>query len=1027
VAEEITSCPSCGAEIGEGRKFIDDYRIEEVLHEGHASILCKAVKEGEEEPVMIRLFTPQSGVNEEVAERLSRELEELKKLPAEGFVRHHEIRRSSEGLWYRVSEWVDAESWGDLVGSGRLNDYRVAFDLFSKIASILEILHQTGHFIPHLILNDIMVIEGDEGAFDVKIDYKLSRFLDPKLDRPGPMLKELLACHRDIINERPLDFRSDIWSLGKIFVQILTADFGICDFQARIDELPLPHEAELLFKTMLADDPDLRPRSMREVAEALGRITDDEIEEAKRRQLEMASTSARAIRRLRERQRLLAVVVILLIIGAGLVWYQLDVRRKESATVLEDYANQYAPSVAFVVVEYRLQEGKTVLYRNRTEGTAFLVDGEGYLLTNRHVACPWLEDSTVPAAVDQLRRNNRSPEFHYRMFLWFEGEKAFNRSAGLIDSAEAEDVYFLDSAFRTDGTPRLTIAGVARPPVQIRQLVASPLRDDFAVLKIDHVPEGLKPLPLDMELNAQKIPKLSRVITMGFPLGSRTQVAAVNVSVGRGNVRRSFTDLLQIDASLYGGSSGGPVIDIHGKVIGIASGVATDVAPGLIPIATPLWNMAMVLPITKPVAFLQDLKAGQIKWNGVLDLSVEAKLTKIKETALQGRWAEAMALADEEIKVSFDPQLVMATAMMHFCAEDTSGARRLFGQSLSMDSDNSLSKLMLVIIDWLFGRSSLNPHLQELVVLDWRSPAEFLGYLGRVLEGLVDEESALKGWDTELERSWLRYILGLIRAKREEWTDSERLLREAILGADTDGWAFLLARAKLDQVQRQRLDSFQSQARRAEYQADMEAFSRAVQRDQVLKKDRKAKIAELLVLHGDDSASPRDKRRLLKKILETDPDDRDILVKLAFYSAMEEAWVEALEYARGFLKREGRENARRLSVGLLEAEILHYIGRQDDARASLEAYAGRTRDPWYESLSEVLLGKRTEDSLNEEAGESPEKLVVFHTALGFWAEGSGDKESAIEHYKVALTTFMDTWLEFDFARERIKSLRQPTE
>jgi len=228
-------------------------------------------------------------------------------------------------------------------------------------------------------------------------------------------------------------------------------------------------------------------------------------------------------------------------------------------------------------------------------------------------------------------------------------------------------------------------------------------------------------------------------------------------------------------------------------------------------------------------------------------------------------------------------------------------------------------------------------------------------------------------------------------------------------------------------VQRQRLDSFQSQARRAEYQAHMEAFSRAVQRDQVLKKDRKAKIAELLVLHGDDSASPRDKRRLLKKILETDPDDRDILVKLAFYSAMEEAWVEALEYARGFLKREGRENARRLSVGLLEAEILHYIGRQDDARASLEAYAGRTRDPWYESLSEVLLGKRTEDSLNEEAGESPEKLVVFHTALGFWAEGSGDKESAIEHYKVALTTFMDTWLEFDFARERIKSLRQPTE
>ncbi len=240
LGEEITTCPACGSEVGEGRRYIDDYRIDEVLHEGHASILCKAVKEGEDKPVMIRIFTRESGVNEEVAERLKRELEELKKLPEEGFVSHREIRRSFDGLWYRVSEWVDAESWGDLVGSGRLNDYRVAFDLFSKIALTLEVLHQKGHSIPHLILNDIMVIKGEKEEFGVKIDYKLSRFLDPGLDRPGPMLKELLGCHPDIINGRPLDFRSDIWSLGKIFIQILTADFAICDFQARIDELPLP-------------------------------------------------------------------------------------------------------------------------------------------------------------------------------------------------------------------------------------------------------------------------------------------------------------------------------------------------------------------------------------------------------------------------------------------------------------------------------------------------------------------------------------------------------------------------------------------------------------------------------------------------------------------------------------------------------------------------------------------------------------------------------------------------------------------
>ena len=216
VAEEIGLCPACGNEIGEGRKYIDDYRIVDILHEGHSSFLCRAIRERTGEMVMIRLFTPQSGVDEEVAARLKHELERLKNLPDKGFVRHYAIRRSTDGLWYRISEWIDTESWGSLLTSGRLKDRRVAFDLFFQIASILTVLHNEGYFIPHLILNDIMLVKGESGNLEVKIDYKLSRFFDPKLDRPVPMLKKLMDCHPDIVNQRPLDFRSDIWSLGKI-------------------------------------------------------------------------------------------------------------------------------------------------------------------------------------------------------------------------------------------------------------------------------------------------------------------------------------------------------------------------------------------------------------------------------------------------------------------------------------------------------------------------------------------------------------------------------------------------------------------------------------------------------------------------------------------------------------------------------------------------------------------------------------------------------------------------------------------
>lgn len=72
LAGNIASCPNCGNEIKEGRKQIDDYLILSVLHEGYSSILCKAVKEGSETPVMIRIFTSNSGVDDKVAARLKK-------------------------------------------------------------------------------------------------------------------------------------------------------------------------------------------------------------------------------------------------------------------------------------------------------------------------------------------------------------------------------------------------------------------------------------------------------------------------------------------------------------------------------------------------------------------------------------------------------------------------------------------------------------------------------------------------------------------------------------------------------------------------------------------------------------------------------------------------------------------------------------------------------------------------------------------------------------------------------------------
>ena len=163
---------------------------------------------------------------------------------------------------------------------------------------------------------------------------------------------------------------------------------------------------------------------------------------------------------------------------------------------------------------------------------------------------------------------------------------------------------------------------------------------------------------------------------------------------------------------------------------------------------------------------------------------------------------------------------------------------------------------MLYIIDWLTGKTHVSPHLQKLLTLDWRSSDEFLGYLVRVLEGLVDEKLALKGGYTKGEKSWLHYVVSLIREKQGNLSDSEELLKEAVLMADIDDWVFFLAFARLGRIQKQRMLSLKNKVARADYQGEMEAFAQNVREDHNDKKKRQAGLAPLIAWLKQESVSP---------------------------------------------------------------------------------------------------------------------------------------------------------------------------
>ena len=159
------------------------------------------------------------------------------------------------------------------------------------------------------------------------------------------------------------------------------------------------------------------------------------------------------------------------------------------------------------------------------QGSGFVVDGAGTILTNAHV-------------------------------ITNAGE-----TSGPVHGASQVYVEFLDHD---------------RVPARI---VGWDVFDDVGVLRIDPKAHALAPLPLG---RSATVIVGEPVAAIGSPLGNADSLAAGIVSgVGRSIAALTapsfeLTDAIQTDAPLAHGSSGGPLLDAQGRVIGINAQIRSD-------------------------------------------------------------------------------------------------------------------------------------------------------------------------------------------------------------------------------------------------------------------------------------------------------------------------------------------------------------------------------------------------------------------------------------------------------------------
>jgi S1-C subfamily serine protease len=171
---------------------------------------------------------------------------------------------------------------------------------------------------------------------------------------------------------------------------------------------------------------------------------------------------------------------------------------------------------------------------------------------------------------------------------------------------------------------------VTMPPDQSRYNAKILLRDqanDLALIKIE--PKGkLKALTLG---NSEALQVGQKVLAIGNPFGfSGTLTTGIVSSLGRtiqGENQEQLEGMIQTDAAINSGNSGGPLLDSQGNVIGINTAIYGPNGGSV--------GIGFAMPINRARAMLDDFK------NGRKPASTRVGVSTVYFT---GDWAEALRL-----------------------------------------------------------------------------------------------------------------------------------------------------------------------------------------------------------------------------------------------------------------------------------------------------------------------------------------------------------------------------------------------
>jgi len=201
---------------------------------------------------------------------------------------------------------------------------------------------------------------------------------------------------------------------------------------------------------------------------------------------------------------------------------------------------------------------------------------------------------TVYQSVNRCVVNINTKSVQTDRFMRFEVPTEGEGSGSVLD----KEGHILTNFHVVDGAKEIQATLFDSRNYQARLIGVDP-DTDIAVLKIEAPAESLYPVQFG---NSSNLLVGLRVLAIGNPFGlERTLTTGIISSLDRSlparRTQRTIKSIIQIDAAINPGNSGGPLLDSHGRMIGMNTAIASKTGESAgVGFAIPINTIARVVP-----------------------------------------------------------------------------------------------------------------------------------------------------------------------------------------------------------------------------------------------------------------------------------------------------------------------------------------------------------------------------------------------------------------------------------------------